>query len=138
MAAIIVGLVVARMGLQFGWTALSDLMDRAADDDVVAALRAAMLDTPGGARPARPQDRKMGDMVLVDVHLEIRADLTVERGHAIAAEARRRAMLRDDVLNVMTRWTRCRPRLPLRRRSPAAVEAPGRPLGRRACRRSCG
>lgn len=101
-AAIVVGLMVARMGLQFGWTALSDLMDRAADDDVVAALRAAMLDTPGVLGLHDLKTRKMGDMVLVDVHLEIRADLTVERGHAIATEARRRAMLRDDVLNVMT------------------------------------
>ena len=48
------------------------------------------------------QCRNGRDMVLVDVHLEIQADLTVEQGHAIASEARRRAMARDDVLNVMT------------------------------------
>lgn len=101
-AAIVVGLMVARMGLQFGWTALGDLMDRAADEDVVHALRLAMAETPGVLGLHDLKTRKMGDMVLVDVHLEIRADLTVEQGHAIATEARRRAMLRDDVLNVMT------------------------------------
>jgi cation diffusion facilitator family transporter len=101
-AAIVVGLMVSRMGLRFGWDAMNDLMDRAADDDVVAALREAMLQTPGVLGLHDLKTRKMGDMVLVDVHLEIQADLTVEQGHAIASEARRRAMARDDVLNVMT------------------------------------
>ncbi len=102
-AAIVVGLMVSRMGLQFGWDALSDLMDRAADEDTVAELRDAMLETPGVLGLHDLKTRKMGDMILVDVHLEIQADLTVEQGHTIATEARRRAMARDDdVLNVMT------------------------------------
>lgn len=101
-AAIVVGLMVARMGLQFGWDALSDLMDRAADEDTVAALRQTMLETPGVLGLHDLKTRKMGDLILVDVHLEIAADLTVEQGHAIAVAARERAMQRDDVLNVMT------------------------------------
>jgi cation diffusion facilitator family transporter len=101
-AAIVVGLMVARMGLQFGWDALSDLMDRAADEDTVAALRQTMLETPGVLGLHDLKTRKMGDLILVDVHLEIAADLTVEQGHAIAVDARERAMRRDDVLYVMT------------------------------------
>ncbi|WP_244835992.1 cation diffusion facilitator family transporter [Cupriavidus plantarum] len=101
-AAIVVGLMVARMGLQFGWDALSDLMDRAADEDTVEALRQAMLETPGVLGLHDLKTRKMGDLILVDVHLEIAADLTVEQGHAIAVAARESAMRRDDVLNVMT------------------------------------
>ncbi len=101
-AAIVVGLMVSRTGLKFGWDALSDLMDRAADDDTVAALRATMLETPGVLGLHDLKTRKMGDMILVDVHLEIQGDLTVEQGHAIATEASRRAMARSDVLNVMT------------------------------------
>ncbi|RZT29645.1 cation diffusion facilitator family transporter [Cupriavidus agavae] len=101
-AAIVVGLMVSRMGLQFGWDAMNDLMDRAADADVVEELRSAMLGTPGLLGLHDLKTRKMGDLILVDVHLEIQADLTVEQGHAIATEARRRAMVRDDVLNVMT------------------------------------
>jgi cation diffusion facilitator family transporter len=101
-AAIVVGLMVSRMGLKFGWDALSDLMDHAADENTVAALHATMLETPGVLGLHDLKTRKMGDMILVDVHLEIQADLTVEQGHAIASEAARRAMERDDVLNVMT------------------------------------
>ena len=44
----------------------------------------------------------MGDMILVDAHLEIAGTATVKDGHDIALEARRRVMERRDVLNVMT------------------------------------
>ncbi|UDM50609.1 cation diffusion facilitator family transporter [Cupriavidus sp. MP-37] len=101
-AAIVVGLMVARMGLRFGWDALNDLMDRAADAETVTAIRATMLATPGVLGLHDLRTRKMGDQVLVDVHLEIDATLTVAQGHAIAVEARRRTLEHHHVLNVMT------------------------------------
>ncbi|WP_427311761.1 cation diffusion facilitator family transporter [Cupriavidus sp. H39] len=101
-AAIVVGLMVARMGLRFGWDALNDLMDRAADEETVNAIRATMLATPGVLGLHDLRTRKMGDQVLVDVHLEIDASLTVAQGHAIAVEARRRTLEHHHVLNVMT------------------------------------
>ncbi|BDB25843.1 cation transporter [Cupriavidus sp. P-10] len=101
-AAIVVGLMVARMGLRFGWDALNDLMDRAADEETVAAIEATLLGTPGVQGLHDLRTRKMGDQVLVDVHLEIDGTLTVAQGHAIAVEARRRALEHHHVLNVMT------------------------------------
>lgn len=101
-AAMVVGLMVARMGLRFGWNALNDLMDRAADAETVTAIRATMLATPGVLGLHDLRTRKMGDQVLVDVHLEIDATLTVAQGHAIAVEARRRTLEHHHVLNVMT------------------------------------
>jgi len=101
-AAIVVGLMVARMGWSFGWDALSDLTDRAADAETVEALRAVIAATPGVEGVHDLKTRKMGDMILVDVHLEVDGSLTVAQGHAIATEASDRAMARADVLNVMT------------------------------------
>ncbi len=101
-AAIVVGLMVARMGCKFGWDALNDLMDRAADAETVAAIRQTILDTPGVQGVHDLRTRKMGDQVLVDVHLEIDANLTVAEGHTIAAEAHRRTLAGHHVLNVMT------------------------------------
>lgn len=101
-AALVVGLMVARMGWKFGWDALHDLMDRAADAETVEAIRHTMLDTPGVQGVHDLRTRKMGDQVLVDVHLEIDANLTVAEGHAIAAEAHRRTMASHNVLSVMT------------------------------------
>jgi divalent metal cation (Fe/Co/Zn/Cd) transporter len=44
----------------------------------------------------------MGDLIVVDVHLEIRSDMTVREGHDIAVAARQRVMASLPVLNVMT------------------------------------
>jgi divalent metal cation (Fe/Co/Zn/Cd) transporter len=44
----------------------------------------------------------MGDMIMVDAHLEVDASISVEAGHDIAVEARRRVMASHRVLNLMT------------------------------------
>ena len=72
-AALIVGGMIVKMGATFGWDALHDL-----------------------------RTRKTGDLILVDVHLDIDADLTVAQGHDIAVDARARVMKHHRVLNVMT------------------------------------
>lgn len=101
-AATIVGFMVARMGWQFAWDALHDLMDRAVDEAEVAAIRNTLESTPGVSGVHDVRTRKMGDMVVVDAHLEVDANLTVEAGHDIAVEARRRVLQRHRVLNLMT------------------------------------
>lgn len=101
-AALIVGLMVSRTGVKFAWEAFGDLMDRAADARTVEAIRQTILATPGVLGLHDLRTRKMGDMILVDVHLEIDGSLTVAQGHAIATEAHRRTLAAHDVLNVMT------------------------------------
>jgi cation diffusion facilitator family transporter len=101
-AALIVGLMVAKMGWGFGWDALHDLMDRAVDEDEVQAIRQTLLDTPGVAGVHDVRTRKMGDMVVADAHIEVDAMLTVEEGHNIAVAARQAVMQRHRVLNLMT------------------------------------
>ena len=101
-AALIVGLMVTRMGWGFGWDALHDLMDRAADEQEVAAIRQTLIETPGVSGVHDVRTRKMGDLIVVDAHLEVDASITVEAGHDIAVEARHRVMQRHRVLNLMT------------------------------------
>jgi cation diffusion facilitator family transporter len=101
-AALIVGFMVARMGWGFAWDALHDLMDRAVDDEEVAAIRLTLVETPGVMAVHDVRTRKMGDMIVVDAHLEVDASISVEAGHDIAVEARQRVMQRHRVLNLMT------------------------------------
>ena len=101
-AALIVGFMVGKMGWEFGWDAMHDLMDRAVDEQEVQAIRQTLLDTPGVAGVHDVRTRKMGDMVVVDAHLEVDAQITVEEGHDIAVEARQRVMQRHRVPNLMT------------------------------------
>jgi cation diffusion facilitator family transporter len=101
-AALIVGFMVSRMGWSFGWDALHDLMDRGVDAAEVAAIRRTLLDTPGVAGVHDVRTRKMGDMVLVDAHIEVDAAISVEAGHNIAVAARQAVLQRHRVLNLMT------------------------------------
>lgn len=101
-AALIVGFMVSKMGWSFGWDALHDLMDRAVDEQEVAAIRQTLRDTPGVSDVHDVHTRKMGDMIAVDAHIEVDACITVEAGHDIAVLARQRVMQRHRVLNLMT------------------------------------
>ena len=101
-AAAIVGFMVSKMGWEFGWDALHDLMDRAIDEREVEAIRRTLRETPGVSDVHDVRTRKMGDMIVVDAHIEVDASLSVEAGHDIAVEARSRVMQRHRVLNLMT------------------------------------
>lgn len=101
-AALIVGLMVGKMGWGFTWNAMHDLMDRSATEEETEKIRREILATPGvlGAHDLRT--RKAGDLLLVDVHIEVNERLTVRQGHDIAFEAQKRVLERHPVLQVMT------------------------------------
>ena len=101
-AALVVGLMVIKMGWGFAWNSLHDLMDRAADMEEIEKIRAIILETPGVQGLHELRTRKTGDLIMVDVHLEILGHISVTEGHAIAVEARRRVMEELPVLDVMT------------------------------------
>lgn len=101
-AALIVGCMVAKMGWDFAWDALHDLTDRGADKEEVAAIVETLRSTPGVAGVHDIRTRKMGDLILVDAHLEVDAQMTVEASHAIAVDARKRVLQHHRVLNLMT------------------------------------
>src|SRR5450830_1759417 len=101
-AALIVGFMVTKMGWGFSWDALHDLMDRAVDEQEVQAIRLTLIETPGVSGVHDVRTRKMGDMIMVDAHIEVDAAISVEAGHDIAVVARARVLHRHRVLNLMT------------------------------------
>jgi len=101
-AALIVGFMVSKMGWEFGWDALHDLMDRSADDQEVCAIRQTISQTPGVLGVHDLRTRKMGDLIVVDAHIEVEATLSVEAGHDIAVDVRQRVIARHRVLNLLT------------------------------------
>ncbi len=101
-AAAIVGFMVGKTGWTFLWEALHDLTDRAATAEETERIRQEILGTPGILGVHDLRTRRTGDLLLVDAHLEVDGLLTVEQGHRIAVEARRRVIERHPVLNMMT------------------------------------
>lgn len=101
-AALVVGGMIAKMGWSFTWDSLHDLMDRSADEQEVETIRNTLKNTPDIKGVHDLRTRKMGDMIIVDAHIEVDASITVEEGHAIAVCARENVMQIHRVLNLMT------------------------------------
>ena len=101
-AAIIVGVMILKMGWTFSYEAIHALTDKAADTDEVEKIKKTILETPGVVNLHDLRTRKVGDSIIADVHIEVKGTLTVAEGHAIAVEARNRVMRSSRVLNLMT------------------------------------
>lgn len=101
-AALIVGLMIAKMGFEFSWTGLHDLMDKSANEDEIAAIKATLLKKDGILGLHQLRTRKMGDMIIVDVHLEVSGEQSVKEGHRIAVEARNEVLKNHNVIDVIT------------------------------------
>ncbi|NCU53399.1 MAG: cation transporter [Candidatus Fonsibacter lacus] len=101
-AAIIVGVMILKMGWTFSYEAIHALTDKAADTDEVEKIKKTILETPGVVNVHDLRTRKVGDSIIADVHIEVKGTLTVAEGHAIAVEARNRVMRSSRVLNLMT------------------------------------
>ena len=74
---------------------------RAVDEREVQAIRSTLLETPGVAGVHDVRTRKMGDMIMVDAHLEVDGLMSVKQGHDIAVIARERVIQKLPVLDVM-------------------------------------
>ena len=82
-AAMIVGLMVGKMGWRFAWDAMHDLMDRAVDEATISSIEQTLRETPDVLGIHALKTRKMGDLILVDVHVEVDRTMSVEQGHNI-------------------------------------------------------
>ncbi|MFT5837392.1 MAG: cation diffusion facilitator family transporter [Candidatus Azotimanducaceae bacterium] len=70
--------------------ACSDLLDAAPEREIIEDLREHILPTPGALAYHDFRVRRVGDLYEVDLHLQVEPEISVERGHAIAREVKRR------------------------------------------------
>lgn len=89
-ASMIVGAMIAYMGVKMAWNSLMDLADRSVDKVTLDSITNAIRDTPGLVDFHDLKTRKTGDFVLVELHLDLPARMTIAEGHDIADEIERR------------------------------------------------
>lgn len=104
LAAMLVGVMILRMGWRFSIEAFHDFTDRAVDTPTETKIEELLMSTPGVLGVHDLKTRKMGDMIWVEVDLEMDGSLTIKEGHDIAVEARRRVLKALPVLEVMTHF----------------------------------
>ncbi|GHC43144.1 cobalt transporter [Alcaligenes pakistanensis] len=104
LAASVVGLMILRMGWKFSIGAFHDLTDKAVDQETEERIAQLLRETPGVEGIHQLRTRKLGDMIWVEVDLEMDGTLSITEGHAIAVLARDRVMMQEPVLDVMTHF----------------------------------
>ena len=102
LAAMGVGLLIARMGFRLAAAAVRELIDTGLAASETEAMRRALLDSPGVMGVHELRTRRMGPQVLVDAHVQVDPRITVSEGHRIAETARVRLLrARDDIQDVL-------------------------------------
>lgn len=101
-AAIVVGLMVVRMGWRFSWDALAELIDTGIPDDERTAVMATILATPGVVACHALRSRRMAHKVLIDARVQVASHISVSEGHHIAESVHDRVLAaHEDALDVM-------------------------------------
>jgi cation diffusion facilitator family transporter len=93
-AAILVGLMVARIGIKLIWDSLKELVDTALPEEETHKIRTAALSVPGVRDIHHLRTRTMGSRSLLDIHLQVAPHVSVSEGHEIGVWVARH--LRDE------------------------------------------
>ncbi|MDD5242352.1 MAG: cation diffusion facilitator family transporter [Sulfuricella sp.] len=101
LAAVLVAVMIARMGWKQAAQATSELIDTSLDKNEVEAIRDTLLATPGVLGVHELRTRRMGDRALVDAHVLVNPRISVSEGHYIAESARGYVLKQHHALDVM-------------------------------------
>lgn len=102
-AALVVAAMIAKIGFDFGWSSLQELVDTGLEPEQLDDIRKTILSV-GGVRDLHElRTRQMGGKALVDVHIILEdPTMSVSEGHHISENVRRRLIRRiDHVEDVM-------------------------------------
>lgn len=100
-AAAVVGMMIAWMGIQFAREALMELVDTGLEEEEVRAIRNTLKAVPGVTGLHGLRTRKMADNALVDAHILVDPRISVSEGHYIAEAARKAVLNSHHVIDVM-------------------------------------
>jgi cation diffusion facilitator family transporter len=85
-AAVIVSMMVAKIGWEIAKESIEQLVDKGLDPDKVESISAHIAEIPGVKRMHMLRTRQMGAEALLDVHVEVAPHLSVSEGHRIGDE----------------------------------------------------
>lgn len=83
-AAVIVGLMIVKMGWNYGWNSVKELVDTAVDAELLAEIEQVIQSIDGVQKIHQLRSRFMGNDVLIDVHILVSPKISVSEGHYIA------------------------------------------------------
>lgn len=98
LAAISVALFVAKVGIDLGWPAISELIDTGLEPEHLKHLESAILSVDGVKTLHMLRTRRTGGRALVDVHIIVDDRISVSEGHYISEAVRTKLIGEIDVV----------------------------------------
>jgi len=107
-AGIVVSFFVLKLAYEMGTEAIHILMEKNVDEDQMEQYKESIFSISDVKRIDRIRAREHGQYVLVDVRLSIPGEYTVQQGHDICREIKKRVMDHhkevDEVLIHLNPW----------------------------------
>jgi cation diffusion facilitator family transporter len=88
MAAVVVAVMIAKIGWDLVWSSLKELIDTSLDDEQLREIRELIMEVTGVRALHMLRTRRSGSQVLVDVHILVDPELSVSEGHQIGERVR--------------------------------------------------
>ena len=101
-AAILVGAMVAKIGWDLGWSALTELVDTALDEAKVAEAKRVIMAIDGVRSVHMLRTRRHGAEASADVHVQVAPRLSVSEGHMISQSVEDRLIEKLDEITDVT------------------------------------
>ncbi|MCW9025609.1 MAG: cation diffusion facilitator family transporter [Gammaproteobacteria bacterium] len=87
-AAIGVGIMIAKIGWDLCFHSIQELVDTALEEERVKAIKSSILAVDGVVSLHILRTRRMGSDALVDVHIQVQPDISVSEAHYISERVR--------------------------------------------------
>ncbi len=101
-AALIVALMIAKIGFDLAAESLKELVDTSLPADIVQEIRQSILSTEGVEGIHFVRTRQMGEDAFVDAHIVVNPRISVSEGHMIGDQVRDKLKAEfDDIMDVL-------------------------------------
>ena len=84
LAAVIIGGLIIKMGISYGWRSVTELIDTAVDTQTLLAAEELIQSIPGVQKIHQLRSRRMGKDIFLDLHIQVSPWISVSEGHFIA------------------------------------------------------
>ncbi|NWN90797.1 cation transporter [Marinobacter adhaerens] len=86
LAAVAISIIIIHIGWKFTWDSVQELVDTGLSTDDTALLKDIARNTDGVLDVHELRSRRMGQDILLDVHLVVRPEISVSEGHQIGMQ----------------------------------------------------
>lgn len=90
LASMIVSVFILIAAFNIARPAIKELLDASLPPEITRPLRDAIRETPGIITYHHFRSRRNGPRIIIDVHIKVAPDISVEQGHAIASDVERK------------------------------------------------